>query len=611
MPGVSTDITVTNAAPATVAFVTPPLDVDTGQPINAGLNPAGVSVSVLDAYGNPVLDSQPVVTMALAASSNPGKLTGTTAVQAVAGVATFKDLSIDAGGTSYALDASLEGSAPVASAPFNVGVGAAPTHLVFTQMATSIVPDGGNLPKIVVSVEDTNGHVVQDDNTTQVTIKLAIPAGGLGGNLYGVLTEPVQNGVAVFDKLYIQQVAIQGKTSTSFNLVASSTNHTSLATATTSFDVGVGAPASFIITQGANQPNLQAGQPLQPITIQLVDSDGNHITKSPAMNVSFGVLPNGSGAIGSTNPIQQINVYVNGSNTPQLYDTLPLVNGTATFTSIAIRQPNLNYVFAIGTTDYNLPAVLHQHVQRHHRHDRSPRVPEQAAELVLQHGDLYRRRPGTPLQVALEDSSGNILTSDSSTIITLTADTSMVPPPTAVTLQGEGFESNGTVQLQVSKGVAFFNRVLFATTASLTQGYSGYQITASAGGKTVTSDPSNCPCLRARPPPASRSPSSPRSRPARSPTDLGGAPRHLHRRHRAGEPVRPVLSAEQRLERHRHRPPATSLNPADGNITVNFADDLSTSAAGTFRLGAVVKVGGAFAISDPSPRPLPACSRRR
>ncbi len=263
MPGVSTDITVTNAAPATVAFVTPPLDVDTGQPINAGLNPAGVSVSVLDAYGNPVLDSQPVVTMALAASSNPGKLTGTTAVQAVAGVATFKDLSIDAGGTSYALDASLEGSAPVASAPFNVGVGTAPTHLVFTQMATSIVPDGGNLPKIVVSVEDTNGHVVQDDNTTQVTIKLAIPAGGLGGNLYGVLTEPVQNGVAVFDKLYIQQVALQGKTSTSFNLVASSTNHTSLATATTSFDVGV-RRAGVVHHHPGGQPAQPSGRPAAP-----------------------------------------------------------------------------------------------------------------------------------------------------------------------------------------------------------------------------------------------------------------------------------------------------------------------------------------------------------
>ena len=30
----------------------------------------------------------------------------------------------------------------------------------------------------------------------------------------------------------------------------------------------------------------------------------------------------------------------------------------------------------------------------------------------------------------------------------------------AVTLKGEGFETNGTVQLQVTQGKAFFNRVL-------------------------------------------------------------------------------------------------------------------------------------------------------
>ena len=38
----------------------------------------------------------------------------------------------------------------------------------------------------------------------------------------------------------------------------------------------------------------------------------------------------------------------------------------------------------------------------------------------------------------------------------------------AVTLEGEGFETGGTVQLQVSKGIAFFNRVLFAAVGTLT-----------------------------------------------------------------------------------------------------------------------------------------------
>src|SRR5262249_17357733 len=155
-------------------------------------------------------------------------------------------------------------SPSVNSEPF--AIGAAATKLVFTQTASGIVPDGGNLPKIIVSVEDDSNHVVKGDNTTQVTLRLAIPAGGLGGNLYGVLTEPVQDGVAVFDKLYIQQVALNGHQSTSFNLVATSANRSNLATDTTSFTVGPGAATAFVITQGANQPNVRADQELQPVT---------------------------------------------------------------------------------------------------------------------------------------------------------------------------------------------------------------------------------------------------------------------------------------------------------------------------------------------------------
>ena len=171
--------------------------------------------------------------------SNSGTLSGTTTVAAVGGVATFGDLAINAAGSGYVLDAAVGTSKPVGSAPFDVGAPA--TKLVFTRTASGTVPDGGNLPEIDVSVEDASGKVVTDDNTTQVTLRLAIPAGGLGGNFYGVITEPVQNGVAVFDKLYMQQVALNGHASTLFNLVATSPNRTNLATDTTSFTVGPGA----------------------------------------------------------------------------------------------------------------------------------------------------------------------------------------------------------------------------------------------------------------------------------------------------------------------------------------------------------------------------------
>jgi endoglucanase Acf2 len=604
--GASSDFTVTNAAPATVAFVNPPLASAPGQTINAGLTPAGVGVAVLDQYGNRVLDGQPAVNVALVPGSNTGTLSGTTSVAAVNGVAIFSDLAISAAGTGYILSASVGQSTPVNSLPF--GVSARATKLVFTKTASDIVPDGGNLPEIDVSVEDVHGNVETGDNTTQVTIKLAIPAGGLGGNLYGVLTEPVQNGVAVFKTLYIQQVALNGHASTDFNLVASSSNRTNLATDMTSFTVGPGAPARFIITQGANQPNIMAGQTLQPVTIQLVDADSNPIVNSPAMNVSFGILPNGSSAPGSTNPIQQINIYVNGSTSPQLYDTMPLLNGTATFSGIAINQPNVQYTYAIGTTDLNLPAVRSASTfnvtngQLDHLVFLSTPLTSAYNTVISTGGGI-----GPALQVALEDSTGHILTNDSTTVITLTADTSMVPagaPP--VTLEGEGFETSGTVQLQVTKGVAFFNRVLFATTSTLTTGFDGYAIVASADQKSVTSSTFTLNLPPGVPAMSVAFTQQPQVQAGSFPQPIALTVHVTY----AGGTVPGNQFVQFYLTSNPQNAtvtgtPATSVISASGDVTITFPQNFSVSAPGTYVLGAVVKVGGAFTLSNSFTIPVP------
>ena len=49
-----------------------------------------------------------------------GVLSGTTAVNAVAGVAAFGNLSIDRAGAGYTLVASYVGMVPVTSAPFDI-----------------------------------------------------------------------------------------------------------------------------------------------------------------------------------------------------------------------------------------------------------------------------------------------------------------------------------------------------------------------------------------------------------------------------------------------------------------------------------------------------------
>ena len=80
-----------------------------------------MTVQVLDSNG--LVDTTSTATVSLAIGTNPGggTLSGTTAVAAVAGVATFSNLSINNGGTGYTLTASISTpSLSATSTAFNI-----------------------------------------------------------------------------------------------------------------------------------------------------------------------------------------------------------------------------------------------------------------------------------------------------------------------------------------------------------------------------------------------------------------------------------------------------------------------------------------------------------
>jgi hypothetical protein len=82
-----------------------------------------VQVTVLDELGNPVTTYNGAVTIAIGHNGGllaPGTLSGTKTVNAVNGVATFSDLSIDQAGNGYTLVVTAAGVAPAESAPFNI-----------------------------------------------------------------------------------------------------------------------------------------------------------------------------------------------------------------------------------------------------------------------------------------------------------------------------------------------------------------------------------------------------------------------------------------------------------------------------------------------------------
>ena len=83
-----------------------------------------VQVTVVDDAGNPVTGFTGAVSIAIGHNGGlllPGTLSGTKTVNAVNGVATFSNLSIDQPGNGYTLVVSGPGVAGAESAPFNIG----------------------------------------------------------------------------------------------------------------------------------------------------------------------------------------------------------------------------------------------------------------------------------------------------------------------------------------------------------------------------------------------------------------------------------------------------------------------------------------------------------
>ena len=83
-----------------------------------------VQVTIVDALGKRVIDFNGAVTIAIGHNGGtllPGTLSGTRTVNAVNGVATFSDLSIDQPGSGYTLVATVPNVFTAESAPFNIG----------------------------------------------------------------------------------------------------------------------------------------------------------------------------------------------------------------------------------------------------------------------------------------------------------------------------------------------------------------------------------------------------------------------------------------------------------------------------------------------------------
>lgn len=185
-------------AGANLVFSTQPSNANGG----ASIAPP-IAVHILDAYGN-LSSSTASISMAIGTNPGGGILSGTLSVAAVAGVATFSDLSINAAGTGYTLVASSAGLANVTSSAFAItGSGLVCYTDNFTNLADwSVGNQGGSFGNPVTLNNRLRLTDASNDVSTYAIFNKLFPAYGnklvveFTDYAYGG-TDPGADGIAV------------------------------------------------------------------------------------------------------------------------------------------------------------------------------------------------------------------------------------------------------------------------------------------------------------------------------------------------------------------------------------------------------------------------------
>jgi autotransporter-associated beta strand protein len=396
----------------------------------ATISPA-VTVKVEDSLGNVVTTDSSNVTVAIGANPGSGTLGGTTTVAAVGGVATLGTLSINKAGVGYTLTAADGALTNATSSAFNVTLSAA-TKVVFGVQPSSTGAGAIIAPALTVKVEDSLGNVVTTD-TSNVTLAIGTNPGS--GTLGGTLTVAAVSGIATFSTLSINKSGV-GYTLTAAD--GSDTGATSSA-----FNITPGAATQLVFNQ---QPtNTMVGATISPaVTVQVEDSLGNVVT-GDSSNVSVVIAANpGSGTLSGT-------------------ATVAASSGIATFGTLSINKAGVGYT--LTTVDGSLAGATSSAFN----------ITAVATHLVFtsQPGNTTAGSTIAPaVTVAVEDTMGNIMTGDSSSV-TLAIGSN----PGSGTL-------SGTVTVNAVSGIATFS------TLSINKSGSGYTLTAADGGLTAATSAS-------------------------------------------------------------------------------------------------------------------------
>src|SRR5437762_6000286 len=228
-----------------------------------------VQVTAYDSLGNKATNFTGSIRVALGNDASVTKnatLSGGGPVSAVAGVATFPNLSIDQTGDGYTLTAAFGNAQPVdTSTAFTITPGPPPpppppTHLGFTQQPSQTTEAGAAItPPVQVAAFDASEHVVQGFTGT---IGLALEPASNGGTLSGGTPINAVNGIATFPSLSVDKAGtgytlratasgLTDATSSAFNVTPPPPTTGDLTV--TTFTSGPNPPSGYTVTVDGSQ----------------------------------------------------------------------------------------------------------------------------------------------------------------------------------------------------------------------------------------------------------------------------------------------------------------------------------------------------------------------
>lgn len=251
-----------NGGPATqLVYAVQPTDAIAG----ASITPA-IEVRAIDLLGNLATGFSGMVTLAITPGTGTAGaiLSGTKAVAAVGGIASFSTLSIDGAGGGYTLAATAGGVSAATSSPFAIAVGSA-NKLVFSIQPVNTTA-GQALPAVEVTVLDAVGNPVTTF-TGPITVDIGANPGS--GVLAGTTTINATAGVATYTTLSI------AKSGVGYTLTAGASG---LVGATTNgFDILAG-PATQLAF-GVQPASVSSGSSITPaVEVLALDLLGNLAT---------------------------------------------------------------------------------------------------------------------------------------------------------------------------------------------------------------------------------------------------------------------------------------------------------------------------------------------